>query len=349
MEKGLSIVIPIYNTPLELLEECFYHLKNLQFSFPYEFILIDDGSKKEIGLFIKNYVKKDTNFRYFFQENAGVSVARNTGISKANFTNCLFLDPDDYLVQNENSSAFSLSEEIDLYFFPFEKINQEGKRSTEIIFKDNAIPSKENLIKSQLHLDDGIYNGINCFYASTCWGKIYKTQWLKEKIQFDVNLTKREDVLFTMEYYQRVKKIDSFSSLTYIYRAEQVNSLSFQYSNNLWENYKSLFTKINLLLGKEYEQDQFLYSFNLFHEGLVLDLLHPKSEISFEEKVCKMNSFKKLISDTFPEYGVNDLNNLIPHFSYLKQILYYLIQNNKMKLIIFLFFAKNFFERVKLK
>lgn len=61
----------------------------------WECIIVNDGSTEESEQIALEFCKRDNRFRYFFQENQGVSVARNFGISKVKGTFIQFLDADD--------------------------------------------------------------------------------------------------------------------------------------------------------------------------------------------------------------------------------------------------------------
>lgn len=63
----------------------------------FEVLMIDDGSidhSKEICL---SYEKRDDRFHYFYQENGGLSAARNHGIREANGEYVCFVDSDDII------------------------------------------------------------------------------------------------------------------------------------------------------------------------------------------------------------------------------------------------------------
>ncbi|HTA27144.1 MAG TPA: glycosyltransferase family A protein, partial [Bacteroidia bacterium] len=75
----------------------------------WECLLIDDGSTdntKEVG---ESYSRKDSRFSYYYQNNAGPSAARNTGIKKAKGDFLQFIDSDDF-IQKEK-----LKRQIDVF------------------------------------------------------------------------------------------------------------------------------------------------------------------------------------------------------------------------------------------
>lgn len=87
LENGdlVSIVIPAYNTEqyilpmIDSLKKQTY--KNLQI------IFVDDGSRDDTAKIIKKYQAEDSRVEYYYQENQGVSKARNFGLDKVNGKN----------------------------------------------------------------------------------------------------------------------------------------------------------------------------------------------------------------------------------------------------------------------
>ncbi|WP_459210606.1 glycosyltransferase family 2 protein [Aquimarina rhabdastrellae] len=87
-----SIIIPLYNKAS--------YIKNTldsvlaQTVSDYEIIIIDDGSTDQSATIAK--AVSDTRITYTYQENQGVSAARNHGIQLARGTYITFIDADDY-------------------------------------------------------------------------------------------------------------------------------------------------------------------------------------------------------------------------------------------------------------
>lgn len=66
----------------------------------YELIIVNDGSKDNSLEIAQHLQSKYTNIRVFSQENAGLSVARNFGITKALGDYIWFVDSDDWIKDN---------------------------------------------------------------------------------------------------------------------------------------------------------------------------------------------------------------------------------------------------------
>ncbi len=94
-EPKISVIIPIHNTEIYL-EECLESCSKQTLP-EVEFILINDGSTDGSQKIIDRFAQKDTRFISIYQENRGVSRARNTGLDRARGKMLMFLDSDDFL------------------------------------------------------------------------------------------------------------------------------------------------------------------------------------------------------------------------------------------------------------
>lgn len=89
-QYGVSVIIPAYNYA-RFLPEAIDSVLRQDYA-PVEIIVVDDGSTdntREVAAGYGNLV------RYIYQENAGLSVARNTGVRAARHALVAFLDADD--------------------------------------------------------------------------------------------------------------------------------------------------------------------------------------------------------------------------------------------------------------
>lgn len=93
----ISIIIPCYNYG-HYLDEAIQSVKAQTYT-NWECLIIDDGSTDNTMEIAQKYVLADTRFSYYYQENRGLSAARNTGIQKSAGEYLQFLDADD-LIEN---------------------------------------------------------------------------------------------------------------------------------------------------------------------------------------------------------------------------------------------------------
>lgn len=122
----ISVVIPLYNQQ-DTIHNCITALRKQTVAFKnLEIILINDGSSDDSGRLCKSFADKYSNIHYIYQENGGVSSARNQGIRKASGKYIFFLDADDLLekhtIQKVAEFFDTVYDEVDLVTYPLETI-----------------------------------------------------------------------------------------------------------------------------------------------------------------------------------------------------------------------------------
>lgn len=106
----LSIVIPFYNTPTNLFENCISSVMN-QINDNIEVIVVDDGSKKECTKILDKYEQQFKILKVIHQMNKGEGAARNKGIEFAVGEFILFIDSDDIVPKGWIDYSLNLAEE----------------------------------------------------------------------------------------------------------------------------------------------------------------------------------------------------------------------------------------------
>lgn len=93
MKSLVSIIVPCYKQA-QYLDEALQSVLAQNYTL-WECIIINDGSPDNTEEVAKKWIEKDERFNYLYQENAGVSSARNFGITNARGEFLLPLDADD--------------------------------------------------------------------------------------------------------------------------------------------------------------------------------------------------------------------------------------------------------------
>ncbi|MFS9218181.1 glycosyltransferase family 2 protein [Streptococcus mitis] len=89
MDELISIIVPIYNVE-KYLRQCLDSILNQTYQ-NFECIMVNDGSPDNSADICREYVAKDSRFKYFEKENGGVSSARNLGIERSGGRTLLLL------------------------------------------------------------------------------------------------------------------------------------------------------------------------------------------------------------------------------------------------------------------
>ena len=133
-EPVVSIIIPLYNTPLNYLKELMDSLvqqsyKNIQIC------LADGSTQPEVGKFIKRKYGKDARVLYKkLKENRGISSNTNEALAMATGEYIMLSDHDDIVTKDavyEIVKAINESEDTDIVYTDEDKITMDGKNYFE--------------------------------------------------------------------------------------------------------------------------------------------------------------------------------------------------------------------------
>lgn len=202
----VSIIVPVYNVE-KYLRKCLDSLINQTLK-EIEIICVNDGSKDNSPKILEEYAKKDNRIIVINQENAGLSVARNSGIDIAKGEYIGFVDSDDW---------------VDLDFF--EKLYYSAtSNDTDIavggIIRVTGIKKKKFLNFEKETITDNTnlkFELCDVPEKSYVWNKIYKTEKLKGiGLEFEKGIF-YEDCIFTPQALFYLGKIVTVPNIYYYY------------------------------------------------------------------------------------------------------------------------------------
>lgn len=290
----ISVIIPVYNVEKYLEEtiESVIHqtigFKNIQL------ILVNDGSpdnSEEICLKYKE--KYPSNVIYVKQKNAGVSTARNNGISLAEGKYIQFLDSDDRISKNAYKRAINLLEEhpdvgfafLRLVFFDgvkgFHGLDYKFKKGTRII----DLEKEPDIIT---------------YHSPTL---ISRSELIKSH-QFDTEVAISEDVKYIADLELKNTKVAAIADEYYFYRKRQEENSAIQTSRKKKTFYvdtpKHVFkhilelSKKNKKLSRHYQNS---ISYDLWWRLFDVDLnvLNDKEQKEYIEEI--RNLYKNIDDD----------------------------------------------------
>ncbi len=219
----LSIIIPIYNGEKYL--NNMYRVIKLIESQDIEIIIIDDGSTDNTNQVLTNFHVR--NCKIIYQDNGGVSAARNRGIEIAKGKYIFFCDIDDeILVNNFINSKSLLFNNYDLIISNY----MMKKDNIEKCYIPNSygekIDSKTCILKligiSEHDLSEQKFHNI----TGAPWRFFFKTSILKEyNIRFNEKLEYGEDLLFAIEVLTHCEFVKINNKSIYLYNREE-NSMT---------------------------------------------------------------------------------------------------------------------------
>lgn len=269
----VSVIIPVYNREKVILN-CIESLINQTYK-DIEIIVIDDGSVDNTLKKIKEI--KDSRLKIYNKKNGGVSSARNFGLTKATGKYVVFVDSDDFCLNNMIEVLVENIKNHDIVFCGYnDYCNGKKVHTCELI---NASQT-DKIAESILYLDEKGALG-------QPWNKIYKKSIIdKYKIKFDENLSYGEDLKFNLDYLKNVSKLRIISDCLYRCNISS-NGLARSYRDNKFElcicninYYYSIIKKMDdniddSIFSKKY--------YNCFKTG-VNNLVLPNCKLSLVEK-----------------------------------------------------------------
>ncbi len=138
-EPKISIVIPLYNTPLKYLKELMDSLVEQSYR-NIEICLADGSTMDSVGKYIRKHYGKDSRVRYQrLKENKGISWNTNQAVAMAAGEFIMLSDHDDVLEKNavyEIVKAINTDpEKVDIVYTDEDKVTMDGKHYFEPNFK----------------------------------------------------------------------------------------------------------------------------------------------------------------------------------------------------------------------
>jgi glycosyltransferase involved in cell wall biosynthesis len=206
----LSIIVPVYNVA-PYLRKCVDSLLAQDIS-DYEIILVDDGSPDECPQICDEYSTKYSNIKVVHQVNAGLSAARNSGVSIAEGDYILFVDSDDYLQPNTLGTLLEQAEgdDLDVLRFRYQNVRESG----EVFVPHEGMKRDYNNYSSEP--TDGL-----TFLNDRMWVQCYVVQFLvRREIVLQEQFTPGiyfEDTDWTPRMLLRTKRVASTDLVVYNY------------------------------------------------------------------------------------------------------------------------------------
>ena len=121
MKLLVSIIIPVYNVE-KYLSSCITSIISQTYT-NLQIILVDDGTPDNSGEICDEFAKKDNRITVIHKKNGGLSSARNAGLDIATGDYIMFVDGDDFLVDNAVEILVSANEEYDADFVQFDTVH----------------------------------------------------------------------------------------------------------------------------------------------------------------------------------------------------------------------------------
>ena len=257
----LSIIIPTYK-PDGYLFECLDSVLNQTLAQNlYEVIIVLNGPRNPYVDDILNYAKGYNNLSLLYEEIAGVSVARNTGLDAARGEYVCFIDDDDIVSSNYLASLLSKANKEILVISDVKNFTSNISLSfndyiSDAFFKFKSKDANSIFLKRS-------------FLSSACCKLIPKN--LIGNFRFNAHFKIGEDALFMFSISKGVKKIVLSDDAIYYRRCRNGSAsrvkrpIIFRLKNSLMQMLE--YTRV-------YIRNPFDYNFFLYLSRIVASVIH---------------------------------------------------------------------------
>lgn len=307
--KLVSVIIPVYKVE-RYLEKCVDSVRQQTYS-NLEIILVDDGSPDNCGELCELYRKHDSRIKVIHKENAGLGLARNSGLYSATGEYVMFIDSDDWIDSDAVASMVESAEQnaADMIICGFKKY-----------IDDNHITNVNKVKEIEIYEGyDNVFDKVLCPIIGAkatkeknderemcVWTNLYSMKIIREcGIEF---VSERqyltEDFFFNIQYMLKAHKVVMLPLQFYYYRYNNV-SLSNGYRSN----------KIELLQNMTTEAFDFFCKNNLssrigfrLHRAYIKRLRHCLMQISAAEikAVEKNNKYNEALNNALTQKIVSE-------------------------------------------
>ncbi len=238
MEKEqISIIVPIYNAA-NYLEKCLDSLVQQTYT-NLQIILVNDGSKDDSLAIARSYAQKDTRIVVIDKVNAGVALARNTGMEVATGKYIGFVDPDDWVEPQMYASLYAAIAASDYPIGMCNYYKDDKKLSVpkKLRVKQKTLTREqvaEEIITHMIGMDDIIprYD----YIMGAVWRCLYERSFLAQHhIQFEPRITIMEDLVFNVQALLKSPGVAIDEGIWYHY-VQNPKSVLHSYNEKMWED-----------------------------------------------------------------------------------------------------------------
>lgn len=289
---NVSIIVPVYKVPLEYLRSCLDSLaaQTMQES---EFLVVSDGAPEKECSVCEEYASKDSRFKFFKREHAGVSATRNYGIERAQGEYITFVDSDDWIEQDTISSVYNFAKKnnSDIVLWEAKQyINGFLKYGSFLNYSKARISvnQKKSFISNIIHTESTKF-----YSASLVACKLIKKSILNHfNIRFPENLSISEDRIFNIKALLHTENISYFHIFSYYYRIHPSSS-SHKYIPEAFSKYTDFVFLLNDYIQHTYAEsicNEIIHSFFLSWTAYYF---HKENKSSFQKRVVQIIDITK--------------------------------------------------------
>ena len=208
--KKISIIVPIYNTEAYL-RECLDSLISQTLK-EIEIICVDDASTDNSKQIVKEYSSIHNNVKLLeHKKNAGLSETRNSGIKAATGKYIMFVDSDDYILNDACRELYLMAEnkKADIVYYSYKMLYSDGSFShVDSFSSEHVISGREHFCKATREHRNRVPS----------WTQFYNTEFLQRNNIYFYPGILHEDMLFYFFTAMKAERVVDVENEYYVYR-----------------------------------------------------------------------------------------------------------------------------------
>lgn len=303
----LSIVVPVYNVE-KYLHRCMESLLN-QTRPAHEIILVDDGSKDSSGALCDAYAAEHATVKVVHKANAGLGMARNTGMEHVTGDFVVFVDSDDFCEPDMVQKLQTIAEETgcDTCKTGYNRVDTAGEfLSAEAL--EPAAYTGSDVLHKMLPRIIGSAPERKDSVPTSAWCTMYSMEIIRAHDLWFVSEREwiSEDIIFNIAYYSKANNVVISDYISYNYRTNP-NSLTLTYKADRFEKCLAMYDREIQLLSQLgiYEQcryrliRQFFNYLRMCYRQLRPQVCHmPRKQIRKElRSICGNEKLQQMIRE----------------------------------------------------
>lgn len=216
IEPLISIIVPVYNGE-KYISECIESIQKQDYK-NLEIIAVDDGSSDNSLCILKEYAAKDSRIKVIAKENGGVSSARNMAMDIMCGEYLCLVDQDDCIVPDYVSYFQEL---IQNSYADIAVVPQAKRFVGEFVVEAGAEKDHVEIISGQEAARQMLYYN----FIIAPWNKMISTKLIyRDNLRFNERFFSGEGFLFSIECFQRAKRVAVGHKRVYYYRCDNRDS-----------------------------------------------------------------------------------------------------------------------------
>jgi len=209
----ISIIVPVYNAE-HYLVPCIQSLRQQTLK-ECEFIFVNDGSSDSSRKIIEEFVSVDPRMILINQDNQGVSMARNAGLTAASGEYIGFVDADDYIEQDMYKRLYNTAaaSQCDVVVSNLESEIEGRMVISRYPFRVNHVMDRHEIRKEVLPIF------LKSDHLNTAVNKLYKRLVISTyDLRFPDKVPLGEDAMFNISYFSYAASMIYLDYTGYHYR-----------------------------------------------------------------------------------------------------------------------------------